>query len=162
MIMAAPMQDTREMLIFAVHKEESARRFYARLADEIKNKEASQIFLHLAEDENRHRQLLEKWWLESFDVSFPFDEKQVEKRAVEISRQTGALAALELAISAEKQAAEHYEHAAKNSQDESIIKLCKKLAQEEWGHFETLQAEKSSVIGSFYWFDVDNSAYVED
>jgi rubrerythrin len=151
-----------DVLIFAVHKEESAIRFYSRLAEQIQDAEATLVFLNLARDEGIHRQTLEQWWRNQFNKPFPFDINMVDERKAEIDSQAGALAALDLALEAEEASAKHYVALAKLTKDKKLAKLCTRLADEEWGHFETINAEKNAIIESFYWFDVDHSAYLED
>jgi len=155
-------KNVEDVLIFAVHKEESAIRFYSRLAEQIEDAEATLVFLNLARDEGIHRQTLEQWWKDTFNKPFPFDINLVEERKAEIDSQAGALAALELALESEEASAKHYETLAKLTRDRKLSKLCKRLSEEEWGHFETINAEKNAIIETFYWFDVDHSAYLED
>ena len=151
-----------EVLVYAVHREESGIRFYSRLAEQIQDAEATLVFLNLARDEGVHRQTLEQWWKDEFNKPFPFDIRLVEEHKTEIDSQAGALAALELALESEEASAKYYEELAKASKDKKLAKLCQRLADEEWGHYETINAEKNAIIETFYWFDVDHSAYLED
>jgi len=160
--MASTVSNIEQVLIQAIHKEESAHRFYLKLAGLIKNPEGAKIFTALAGDEAGHRQKLETWWAKSVQRDFPFSEDLVTPISAEVDTQTGAVAALDLALDAERKAANAYEQLATETDDEQLRKLCKQLAQEEWGHFDTISAEKNAIIDSYYWFDVDNTAYVED
>ena len=36
------------------------------------------------------------------------------------------------------------------------------LAEQEKGHYDLLTAEKNALTGGFYWFDMDQSGFVED
>lgn len=160
--MPQQFSNERELLIFAIHKEESAHRFYQRLAATIQNSDAARVFADLAIDEADHRRHLQARWSAVSSDLFPFDEERIDLRSPVIQKQAGAVQALDLALDAEASAAKFYEQTALESQDPTLRRLCADLAKQEWVHFETISAEKNAIIESFYWFDVDHSAYVED
>jgi len=159
-----PLQftDERELLSYAIHKEESAHRFYRSLAETIQNPEAAHVFADLAVDEANHRRQLEKLWNSISPKPFKIEEKKIDVRHPVIHKQAGAVQALDLALDAETAAAKFYELTSQSSQDPALRRLSVELAKQEWGHYETLSAEKNAIIESFYWFDMEYSAYVED
>ena len=46
--------------------------------------------------------------------------------------------------------------------DAKFRKLFDRLAEEEHGHFEILQAEKDAISGNYHWFSIGSSAEMED
>jgi len=154
--------NARQLLLEAVHREQEAHEFYSRLAKRISNKEGARTFAKLAEDEAGHRRQLESWWREQFREALPFDPARVKKPRLVLARRAGALAALELALEREETAARRYESLVGETDNAALKKICRTLAKQEWGHFETIKAEISAVTGNFYWFDVDRTAYLED
>jgi len=149
--------------VLAVHREEESNRFYSMLAEKIKNPEGALTFQNLAQDEIKHRQILLTWWESRFREAFPFSEDRIEAPAVSVDDQTGALDALELALEFEQQAMDLYEQLAVTAGgDKDLVKICRDLAKEEWGHFNTLSAERNAIMGAFYWYDIDHAAPLED
>lgn len=155
-------QDAKTVLREAVHREQGAYELYLRLAALIDNPEGAKIFKHLAADEAGHRERLEQWWHKRHGEAFPFDPGEVGAREVEIGGRADALDALEFASQYEQTAAKMYEAMAAATTDKELRAICRELAEQEWGHFETLRAEISAVTGDFYWFDIDTTGHVED
>lgn len=151
-----------KLLAEAIYREQSAWLLYSELSSKIGNPEGKKTFAALAKDEGGHRSKLEDWYREMFGEAFLFQEDKTEKVEVSIEDQTGALAALDLALEAEKKAAKRYEALAFAAPSEQFAGLCKDLAAEEWGHFETINAEKHSIMDAFYWYDMDYGAHMED
>jgi hypothetical protein len=51
---------------------------------------------------------------------------------------------------------------AQTASNEKFAELCQELAEQEWGHYATINAERQAVSGNFYWFDMDRTGFVED
>lgn len=151
-----------ELLTFAVYKEESAFLMYDKLSGMISNPEGERIFANLAKDESGHRALLEKWYEKFFNKPFIFDQAEVKPTKLAVDSQAGAVDALDMAILGEKDAAEGYEAMAKEAPTPEFKNLCKELSEQEWGHYEILNAEKSAVINEFSWLDFDGALPMED
>ena len=151
-----------KILSEAIYKEQSASDLYAALADRIQDPDGKSTFATLASDERNHRTLLEGWWGDRFGAAFAFDASKVKKIKVVVADQAGAMEALDLALDAERRAAEEYESLATSVSDPVLVKLTRELAEQEWGHFETLTAEKAAVADSFHWFDIDFAGHMED
>ena len=154
--------DARRVLIEAVHREQSAHELYALLADTIPNREGAKTFAALAKDEADHRRLLEAWWRQRYADPFPFDSALVASREVTVDNRTGALEALAIALEYEEKSARSYEALAAATDNSELRRLCTDIAAQEWGHFETLEAEINALTGDFYWYDVGRAGHVED
>jgi rubrerythrin len=157
--------DLRESIELAVYREIGARNFYRRISERISNAEGKGKFVRLSEDEDGHRLKLESWFEKLVGEKFAADEDKIEQseiRGIDIDEQTGALEALNIAIKAEVQAREFYSEQAERTDIPELKKLFGKLSEEESGHYNLLEAERNSIIGGFYWFDLDSTAFLED
>ena len=108
---------------------------------------------------------LEGWYRKLFNAKYSPDEKELcdaEIKGVHVSEKAGAMEALDLAIQAEMRAEEFYSSQAEAVERAELKKLLVQLAAEEHGHYELLLAERSSLTGGFYWFDIDSSQFLED
>jgi rubrerythrin len=149
----------------AIYREIGARDFYRKIADGIRRPEGKQKFETLSNDEDGHRRKLESWYLKFFGAAFVPDRKglqDAEIKGVTVSDKTGAMAALDIAIKAEMKAEEFYSAQAQQVTDPQFKELLTRLAGEEHGHYEFLLAERSSLAGGFYWFDIDSASFLED
>ncbi len=160
--MGAIPSEMQRVLEEAIYREEQAHRFYQDLAAKIKNPDGAKTFYNLAKDESGHRVKLEGWLKELSGMAFDFDESQVKPIVISVDEQAAAMDALDVALLAEEKAAKRYEHLAKSVPDDRFSALCKALADEEWGHFETISAEKQVLADEFYWFDIDYARHMED
>ena len=153
------------ILAGAIYREIGARDFYGKISDAIRNPEGKEKFKRLSSDEEGHRIKLESWYRKLFDKAFVGDKKELkdaEIKGIPVDEKTGAMAALDIAIKAEMKAEEFYSSQAEAVEDPQFKDLLVKLAGEEHGHYEFLLAERNSLTGGFYWFDMDSSAFLED
>jgi rubrerythrin len=157
--------DFRQVLAGAICREIGARNFYKTISDAIKNAEGKEKFARLSGDEEGHRVKLEGWYLKLFDAKFVADKRELdgaEIKGVRVGEKAGAMEALDIAIHAEMKAEEFYSDQAKTIERAELRKLLEQLAAEEHGHYELLLAERGSLTGGFYWFDIDSSQPLED
>lgn len=158
---------SREVLKQAIVAEIDGQRFYTKLANSTENKEAKRKLTNLAEDEMRHESILINIYekLHGEDVgdlptdgigvlSKFFRENEDKKNLTEIQY-------IDLAIEAELAATKYYKEGALEAPNEDIKDLYENMAAEEYGHFESLQAEKDALSGNYYWFGYDDSAPME-
>ena len=158
-------KDLKLALAGAIYREIGASGFYRFLGESITNPEGSKTFLRLAEDEGAHRIKLEAWYEKMFGEAFvPSPEKlrESEVTGIDVAKLSGALRALDIAIEAESRAIGIYEKEAAKAGEEELKNLFLTLAEEEQGHYDLLQGEKSSLIDAFYWFDMDSTTFMED
>jgi len=155
----------RQILAGAIYREIGARNFYKMISDAIQNLEGKERFKRLSGDEDGHRIKLESWYEKFFEKAFIAEKKELrdaEIKGIEINKKAGAMEALDIAIRAEMKAEEFYTSQAEVVDDPQFKDLLEKLAGEEHGHYESLLAERNSLAGGFYWFDMDSSAFLED
>ena len=157
-----PETTALEALSLAIYNEQSAFDFYTKLSDLIKNDSGKQKFKFLADDERRHRKLLEDHYKKiTAGTEFPFDSAKVKTIKVEVSDGTTASEALDIGIKAEKEAYEFYSKNATEAKDPEAKKMFLMLAEQEDRHYNLLTAEKQAVIGQFYWFDMGAAGMME-
>jgi len=155
----------RRILAGAIYREIGARDFYGKISGAIRNPEGKEKFKRLSNDEEGHRIKLESWYGKLFDSVFVPGAKELkdaEIKGIEIDEKTGAMAALDIAIKAEMKAEEFYASQAEAVEDQRFRELLEQLAREEHGHYEMLLAERNSLTGGFYWFDMDSTSFLED
>jgi rubrerythrin len=149
----------------AIYAEIGAMNFYSRIAGKIENEEGSTRFEQLSVDEKGHRDTLKGWYLRLFGTEFAEDEqviKSSEISDIRIRGEAGAIEALDIAIEAESQANDYYLAEAERAEDPELKKMFESLALQEKGHYDLLTAEKNALTGGFYWFDMDQSGFLED
>jgi len=151
---AENLSNIKQVLMKAIYREQSAHDFYHELSGRIEDPDGARIFSNLAGDEAVHRRKLEGWWEDKFDGAFQFDAPRVKPIKVVVSKKVDALAALELALQAESEAAHEYESIAKSTEDEGLKEICSTL--------ETINAEIQSISDAFYWFDIDLAGHMEE
>jgi len=158
-------EDFKHVLAGAIYREIGARNFYRQIAEAIKNPEGSERFVRLSADEEGHRVKLEGWYLKLFEAKFVADTKELESaeiKGVHVGEKTGAMEAIDIAINAEMKAEEFYAREAGKVDNAELKKLLMQLSGEEHGHYELLLAERGSLAGNFYWFDMDSAQFLED
>jgi len=158
-------RDFREVLEGAIYREIGARDFYKRLAGSISNEEGRKKFVQLSLDEDGHREKLEGWYEKKFGEKFVLveeDAKKSEMPVMDVKDRTSAIEALNIAIEAEARAEEFYRKEAEEVSETEPKELLVDLAEQELGHYNLLLAERNSIIGGFYWFDMDSSTFLED
>jgi len=149
----------------AICREIGAFNFYNSIAEEIVNPKGRDKFLQIAKDEEIHREKLESWFKKLYGEEFEARKEELEEseiKGVRLNEQSGAVKALDTAIEAESMANRFYSQQAGKVDDDRLSKLYLDLAREEEGHYNLLLAEKNAVIGGFYWFDMDSTAFMED
>ena len=158
-------EDFKHVLAGAIHREIGARNFYRRISEAITNPEGRERFDRLSKDEDGHRVKLEGWYRKLFKAKFVVDTKELdgaEIKGVHVGEKTGAMEALDIAIDAEMKSEEFYAREAGMVDDAELTKLLVQLSGEEHGHYELLLAERGSLAGNFYWFDLDSAQFLED
>lgn len=163
------MSDTgsemKQAIEIAIYREIGARNFYRRIADQIENVEGTERFQRLSDDEEGHRVKLESWFKRLFETDFEADPEGIKQSEIgdyQIDKQTGAMEALNIAIEAEAKAQEYYITQSEKAESPELKTMFQNLAEEEQGHYNLLEAERNSLIGGFYWFDMDSTSFLED
>lgn len=158
---------SREVIKQAIVAEIDGQRFYTQLADRTNNEEAKRKLTNLAQDEMRHESILIEVYkkLHGEEVGdLPTEGISILSkffRDNENKENLSEIQYIDLAIEAELAATKYYKEGAETAPTEDIKKLYENMAAEEYGHFESLQAEKDAISGNYYWFGYDDSAPME-
>lgn len=165
--MADNTATTMQMLKQAIRSEIDGRRFYEFLADKTKNPDAKRKLTTLAQDERRHESILYRIYKKKFGE----EVDEVPEKGVGVLSEFFAhpekheglneVQYIEMAIKAELAATEYYKGEAKNAEDDETKQIFSRMAEEEFGHYESLEAEKSAIGGNYFWFEFDESRPME-
>lgn len=160
-------ETTMKLLKQAIRSEIDGRRFYEFLASKTKNPDAKRKLTTLASDEKRHESLLYRIYEKKFGKKV--DEVPEEGVGVlskffanpEKYEGLGEVQYIDMAIEAELAATEYYKSEANNAPDEETKQIFVRMSEEEYSHFESLEAEKSAIGGNYYWFEFDETRPME-
>ena len=158
---------SKDLIKQAIVAEIDGQKFYKFLVSKATNPDAKRKLQGLADDEVRHEALLIQLYkdLHGQDVdklpaeglgvlSKFFAEHKEKKDLTEVQY-------IDMAIEAELAATNFYKDGAKNAPNDTIKKICQGMADEEYRHFESLQAEKDALAGNYFWFGYDDGAPME-
>lgn len=150
----------------AIEAEKETLRTYIKSAIKVSNVVGKNMFLKLALDEMKHREILEialKAQLEGGKCTFPEVQKNdiskivpdVEKE-IEKTSHLGQddLAVLMLAQKVEKNGIEYYKQCIKNSWDEEAKKMFLYLEKMEEEHYSLIQTQIDYIEGTGYWLGI--------
>jgi rubrerythrin len=152
-----------EILESAIYDEQSACDFYSYLSGQIRNQSGKEKFKFLAEDEKRHRSILEKeYQKESKGRRFRFNPKKAKTTKVKVDSESSASSALDLAIQAERGAYKFYTSAAEKVKSQFSKSMFLVLAEEEDRHYNLLAAERQALSSNFYWYEYDVPGVMEE
>ena len=158
----------KELLKRAIKGEYDGLRFYTYLSEKIVNQEAKMKLTGLASDEKRHVAILETMFKKLYKEEVGelpkeginalakfFDGSKAKDKHSEMQF-------IDLAIEAELAATNFYRSGANDVGDQELKKLYLELADEEFRHYESLQAEKSALGGNYYWFGFGENSPMEE
>lgn len=160
-------QDEKVRIIeTAIQAEKETLVTYIKSATKISNVVGKNMFLKLALDEIKHREILEKALksqLEEGKCFFPMVEKrEVTKIVPDIEQEIEKtsylgqddLAILMLAQKVEKSGIDYYKNCIENSWDEEAKKMFSYLLKMEEEHFALIQAQIDYIEGTGYWLGI--------
>jgi rubrerythrin len=158
-----------ELVRAALDFEFGGERLYRHLAELTQHRAGRAMFLRLAEDERRHvgeshalfaALVGEEEWqrLSSREAGEPNVTGIVaELEAAVLQRGHAAVAddtqALRMAMELERRAIHMYQEMAEHTDDPVQLKLLGKLVQEEFYHYDNLQAQLDSILNVGLWLD---------
>ncbi|MFQ6002136.1 MAG: ferritin family protein [Candidatus Zixiibacteriota bacterium] len=143
-------KDFKEAITFAIRKEAEAYNLYKTYSQLTKTPGMKQMFEELAQEEQRHRQILEKVGkkdVSEYRLKKIFDLKigdYVDQE--EFSPDMDYASALRFAIKREEHSLKLYNHMAEGTEDPELEKLFSALAQEEAKHKLRLETEYDENI----------------
>lgn len=158
--------DKIKIIETAIEAEKETLGTYIKSAIKVSNIVGKNMFLKLALDEMKHREILEaalKAQLEGGKCFFPEVEKNEIKKIVpdvesEIEKTSHLgqddLAILMLAQKVEKNGIDYYKDCIKNSWDEETKKMFSYLVKMEEEHYSLIQTQIDYIEGTGYWLGI--------
>ena len=158
--------DKVKIIETAIEAEKETLTTYIKSAIKVSNVVGKNMFLKLALDEMKHREILEtalKVQLEGGKCIFPEVEKNEIKKIVpdvesEIEKTSHLgqddLAILMLAQKVEKNGIDYYKDCIKNSWDEETKKMFSYLVRMEEEHYSLIQTQIDYIEGTGYWLGI--------
>jgi rubrerythrin len=158
-----------ELVRAALDFEFGGEHLYRHLAELTQNSSGKAMFLRLAEEEKRHvgesHELFatlvgeEEWQrLSSREAARPnLTGIVAELEAAVLQRGHAVVAddtqALRMAMELERRAIHMYQEMTQHTNDPVVLKLLGKLVQEEFYHYDSLQAQLDSILNVGLWLD---------
>jgi rubrerythrin len=158
--------DRVKIIETAIEAEKETLSTYIKSAIKVSNVVGKNMFLKLALDEMKHREILEsalKAQLEGGKCIFPEVEKNEIKKIVpdvesEIEKSSylgqDDLAILMLGQKVEKNGIDYYKECIKNSWDEESRKMFSYLVRMEEEHYALIQTQIDYIEGTGYWLGI--------
>ncbi len=145
--------ELKDLLLIGIKSELEARKVYERTANNARNPFLKTKLTALAEEEERHREILEKLFHELYpgeDIVLPENPEYLPefpeiKIFAELNGVTDVRKIIEQAMKAELAAKKYYEDLADIVEDEKIKKLMLYMAKIEEGHYYILQSEYREI-----------------
>ncbi len=141
--------DLKDLLLIGIKSEIEAQKVYKRTAESARNPFLKSKLNALSEEEQRHREILEKLFRELYpgeNIVLPENPEYLPefpeiKIFAELDGVTDVRKIIEQAMKAELAAKKYYEDLATLVKDEKIKKLMLYMAKIEEGHYYILQSE---------------------
>ncbi|MDD4052809.1 MAG: ferritin family protein [candidate division Zixibacteria bacterium] len=158
----------KELLKRAIKGEQDGVRFYTYVAGKAVNPEARRKLTRLAEDETRHKRTLVEIFTSIYHEEvgdLPGEGIGPLARVLDTSKideLKSEMQFIDLAIQAELATTNFYKDGAKTAETAELKTLYQSMADEEYQHFELLQAEKDALGGNYYWFAYDGTSPMEE
>ncbi len=142
-----------DIIVFAVEKEKEAVAFYKDLAEQSPRRGVKEILMGFAEEEQKHRELLEnlgknKEKLEEYKFEWIPDLRRSDYLVdVAYDEQMGFPELLRLAMKREEASLRLYNQLMKEAGHSDLVRVFKMLAQEEAGHKNKLETIYDDYMG---------------
>lgn len=152
----------KDAILFAIRREIEAFLTYKKLSEIVTSQDIKVLFVSLSNDENIHRESLEKLFNEQFGKRPIIDAEGIRVEIPDDFDKAYALKILDTAMEKEREASRLYRQFADESTNESLKRLFMRFADMEDGHFDALQAERNRMIDEYYWFNQNIDRSRED
>ncbi|MGB9749886.1 MAG: ferritin-like domain-containing protein [Caldisericia bacterium] len=145
-----------DVLRKAIQGEMQAMKFYSEVSKIIINKKSKNLMQDLANEEEKHKNILQKRYTILYKKEFEeipgfvFDEK-LDVKKLGLNTQSDALQILSSAIEAETHAIEFYNELLNQTESNEDIELLRSLIKFEEGHKNKLQEEYKSINKNYTW-----------
>lgn len=142
-----------EIIEEAIYHEQSSHDYYLRVASAIHDPSGSAQYRQLAQEEQKHREILEERWHRLTGKRFRFDPAKVEAEELPVpSTNASAIEALTLAMAHELEAVEKYRDLIASAKDEEARRIYEQLAQDERQHHDWFRDRRDALQMGVRWF----------
>jgi len=156
--MSQTKEQIAEALKSAIRAEEEGFNFYNMMAAKATNPEAKQKLERLRNDEARHKATLIDLYTNFVGGeigSLPENGTTPLSEAFqndELTNMKSEMQFIDLAIKTELSASKFYAKESELVDEQELKDIFKMLSEEEYIHFEVLQAERDALTGNYSWF----------
>ena len=151
--MTSAQSKVLEIIEDAIYDEQSAHDYYLKMVEVIHDRSGKDQFRHLAQEEVRHREILEERWRALTGKRFRFEASKLphEHAPVPTTNAT-AVEVLGMAMEQELDAVAKYKHLAGSAPDEEARSAYLELARDEQQHYEWFRAQRQAIQSGIHWF----------
>jgi rubrerythrin len=152
--MSAPVPaKVLEIIEDAIYDEQASHDYYLKMAEVIVNPSGRDQFRHLAQEEVRHREVLEERWRALTGKRFKFEPSKMPKDHAPVpTTNADAVQVLGMAMEQELDAVSKYKKLAESAEDEPARRAYLELAEDEQQHYEWFRAQRHSIQTGIHWF----------
>jgi rubrerythrin len=142
-----------EIIEGAIYHEQASHDYYLQVAEAIHDPSGSAQYRHLAQEERKHREILEERWHRMTGKRFRFDPSRVEEDELPVpSTNASAIEALTLAMAHELEAVEKYRALIAGAKDEEARHAYAELAKDEQQHHDWFRDRRDALQKGVRWF----------
>jgi len=144
---------TIEIIEEAIYHEQASHDYYLQVVAAIHDESGRQQFRHLAQEEIRHREVLEDRFRALTGKRFRFDPSKLHPDPIPVpTTNATAIEALALAMEHELEAVENYRKLADGAGDEDSRRTYRQLADDEREHYEWFRTQRQALLSGVHWF----------
>ncbi len=137
----------------AIYHEQASHDYYLRVVGAIHDESGRQQFRHLAQEESRHREVLEDRFRALTGKRFRFDPKKLRADELPVpTTNATAVEALAMAMEHELEAVASYRKLAEAAEDDESRRTYQELAQDEQSHYEWFRTQRQALLSGVHWF----------
>jgi rubrerythrin len=142
-----------EIIEEAIYHEQSSHDYYLKVAAAIHDASGKAQYRHLAQEEIRHREVLESRYRALTGKRFRFAPARLESDDLPVpTTNATAIEALEMAMEHELEAVAKYHELAAGAPDEESRRVYLQLARDEQQHYEWFRDQRNALQSGLHWF----------
>jgi rubrerythrin len=137
----------------AIYHEQSSHDYYLRVAEVMHNPSGKEQYRHLAQEEIRHREVLEERYHALTGKRFRFEPSKLEPDEIPVpTTNASAIEALGMAMEHELEAVGKYMTLAEEAAEEESRRVYLQLARDEQQHHDWFRDQRNALQGGVHWF----------
>jgi len=153
MTMTSAPSKVLEIIEDAIYDEQSAHDYYLKMVEVIDEPSGKEQFRHLAQEEVRHREILEERWRALTGKRFRFEAAKLPHEHAPVpTTNANAVEVLSIAMEEEREAVAKYKELAESAPDEEAKRAYLELARDEHQHYEWFRAQRQAIQSGIHWF----------